>query len=201
MIRRPPRSTLFPYTTLFRSAKDTVTIVNTNFPTLAISRLDSQMYERTNDYARFRVTRLGDPSVDLPSVILTYNSSTAVNGVNFSGPATLDVPVGAATADFQVIPYHDGVVTGNLTVTAQVAGATDNSYNVSTPSSASITLVDSDDPPETVLWSDNLHTDTSANWTNLFATTNGAPDDETVTWAYDYSGRSEERRSGKECRT
>ena len=170
------------------TAKDTVTIVNTNFPTLAIARLDSQMYERTNDYARFRVTRLGDPSVDLPSVNLTYNSSTAVNGVNFSGPATLDVPAGAATADFQVIPYHDGVVTGNLAVTAQVASATDNSYNVSTPRSASITLVDSDDPPETVLWSDNLQTDTSANWTKLFATTNGAPDDETVTWAYDYSG-------------
>jgi hypothetical protein len=46
--------------------------------------------------------------------------------------------------------------------------------------------MDSDDPPETVLWQDNLHTDTSANWTQFFATTNGAPDDYTVTWAYDY---------------
>src|SRR2546425_11796341 len=27
MIRRPPRSTLFPYTTLFRSSKDTATVV------------------------------------------------------------------------------------------------------------------------------------------------------------------------------
>src|SRR5690349_23439324 len=38
MIRRPPRSTLFPYTTLFRSGKDPtatfVTRVNTNFPLL-----------------------------------------------------------------------------------------------------------------------------------------------------------------------
>jgi len=80
-------------------------------------------------------------------------------------------------------------VTGPVTVTATVAPATDGSYVVGTPAtSGAITRVDSDDPPETVIWSDNLRTDTSANWTKLFATTNGAPDDETVDWAYDYSG-------------
>src|SRR2546423_11876575 len=53
MIRRPPRSTLFPYTTLFRSiiirqrflnrGRGTLNVssINTTFPTLPIERIDS----------------------------------------------------------------------------------------------------------------------------------------------------------------
>src|SRR2546430_13457200 len=39
MIRRPPRSTLFPYTTLFRSRGDTIYGVNTGFGKLAHVRI------------------------------------------------------------------------------------------------------------------------------------------------------------------
>ena len=63
-----------------------------------------------------------------------------------------------------------------------------------------MTRVDADDPPETVLWSDDFSTDSSANWTVRFATTNGAPADYCLnalpdfvslpgigTWPFDYS--------------
>src|SRR5690349_23851537 len=36
MIRRPPRSTLFPYTTLFRSPGHTSSLVNTTLPAIAL---------------------------------------------------------------------------------------------------------------------------------------------------------------------
>src|SRR2546429_6057367 len=39
MIRRPPRSTLFPYTTLFRSSEGTPTLVTQAAPSLAASWL------------------------------------------------------------------------------------------------------------------------------------------------------------------
>lgn len=178
-------------------SSDTVTIINTNFPTLVITNLDAEMYERTNDYARFRVFRMGDTNADLPQVNLSYSGGTAVSGVNYSGPAFIDVPAGATSADFQVIPYHDGVVTGNLTAQANVAPATDSSYNVGGHSSASVLLVDSDDPTETVLWADYFTNDTHLNWNVLFASTNGAPvdyqvndnlDDPTLGWPYDYYG-------------
>src|SRR5260221_14161720 len=37
MIRRPPRSTLFPYTTLFRSCSFTVTVVDNQPPSISCS--------------------------------------------------------------------------------------------------------------------------------------------------------------------
>src|SRR2546427_7734916 len=39
MIRRPPRSTLFPYTTLFRSGAEDVLLTGTDLPTLPRARL------------------------------------------------------------------------------------------------------------------------------------------------------------------
>src|SRR2546430_11461036 len=38
MIRRPPRSTLFPYTTLFRSAEDRVVVREPDLQTFDVSR-------------------------------------------------------------------------------------------------------------------------------------------------------------------
>src|SRR3712207_8651325 len=59
MIRRPPRSTLFPYTTLFRSDYDWVTISDEKYllPLLSDVRLTSrygrEMYE-TRNVIRFK---------------------------------------------------------------------------------------------------------------------------------------------------
>src|SRR2546430_12163971 len=41
MIRRPPRSTLFPYTTLFRSATVTLKAIDPALPAIALDRLSS----------------------------------------------------------------------------------------------------------------------------------------------------------------
>ncbi|HVM51319.1 MAG TPA: hypothetical protein VMU04_25035 [Candidatus Acidoferrum sp.] len=167
---------------------DTVWIVDTNTPTISISLKDSQFYERTNDFARFTLTRLGDTNVSISSVNLTYGG-TAVQGTQWYPSSTsTNFNNGDQTVDIYVLPIHDGVVTGPSTVTATVAPAGDGSYIVGTPSTAGPTIrVDSDDPPETVIWSDSLSTDTSANWTYYFGTTNGAALDYTINVEPDFS--------------
>ena len=156
---------------------DTVWIVDTNTPTLHVSARDIQFYERTNDLARFTLTRWGDTNVYLSQINVTY-AGTATAGTQFYGDASTSMTYGDETKDVMVYPIHDGVITGPLTVTATVAAPNDVSYLVGTPAtSGAVTRVDADDPPETVLWSDDFSTDSSANWAVLFATTNGfAPD-------------------------
>ncbi len=183
----------------------TVWIVDTNKPALSIARRDTQFYERTNDIARFTLTRYGNTNV-AQTINLTYGG-TATAGVQYdaSAAASVFMTFGEVTKEVQIAALHDGVVTGPLTVTATVAPAGDGSYVVGTPATSDpVTMVDSDDWPETVLWSDNLNTDSSANWTVLFATTNGTPLDYCLnatanpdlgmpligTWPFDYSALS-----------
>src|ERR1017187_4690874 len=175
----------------------TLLIIDTNTPAIHVAARDAQFYERTNDYGRFTLTRWGDTNVYLGQVNVTY-AGTAVKGTHYyPETAYTNFNQGDVNVDVFVYPIHDGVVSGPMTVTATVAPALDNSYAIGTPAtSGAITRVDSDDPPETVLWSDNLQSDTHANWTVLFATTNGAPtdfevngvvNDYTLGWPYDYS--------------
>lgn len=176
----------------------TVSIQNTATPGIVVTNVDTQMYERTNDYARFRITRWGDTNADL-----TTGAGQAVN-ISFGGTAvagsdfyydslTVDMPPGLVTTNIKVYPIHNGLVTGPKTVTA--TAATGTGYNpVSPASTGTITIVDSDLAPETVLWSDNFDSDTSANWTYYFASTNGVDDfrinksdgQGVGTWPYDY---------------
>ena len=51
------------------------------------------------------------------------------------------------------------------------------------------TIIDDENPPETVLWSDNLQTDTSANYILQFGSEDGLSD-YTTTFAFDYSNYS-----------
>jgi hypothetical protein len=168
----------------------TVWIVDTNKPAIHIAARDTQFYERTNDYARFTLTRWGDTNVYLSQVNVSYSSTSAVEGTHFYGDANTLISNGEEIKDVKVYPIHDGVVTGPLTVTATVAAAPAGEYSVGTPAtSAAVTRVDADDLPETVLFADNFDTDSSANWTLRFAARNGI-DDYTINWAYDYSGAS-----------
>ena len=167
----------------------TVWIIDTNHPAVHVAVHDAQFYERTNDYARFTLTRWGDTNATLSQVNVTYGGTASqTTPPQFYGWASTNFNPGDITQNVYVFPIHDGLVTGPLTVTATVGVAGDGSYDVGTPStSGTVTRVDADDPPETVLWSDNLQTDTSANWTQLYA---AAPDptvDDVVTWAYDYT--------------
>jgi hypothetical protein len=152
----------------------TVWIIDTNHPAVHVAVHDAQFYERTNDYARFTLTRWGDTNATLSQVNVTYaGTASQTTPPQFYGWASTNFNPGDITQNVYVFPIHDGLVTGPLTVTATVATG-DGSYDVGTPStSGTVTRVDADDPPETVLWSDNFSTDTSANWTFLFA---AAPD-------------------------
>src|SRR3989441_3812065 len=57
MIRRPPRSTLFPYTTLFRSRSSVVDDLNLpprrpRHPEVKLTRAEADLYQRTTDFLR-----------------------------------------------------------------------------------------------------------------------------------------------------
>ena len=167
-------------------ASATVWIVDTNKPSIHIAVRDTQFYERTNDLARFTLTRWGDTNAYLSLVNVTY-AGTAIEGTHFYGDTYATMSYGDETKDVFVHPICDGVLTGPMTVTATVAAAGDGSYTVDTPAtSGAVTRVDADDLPETVLFADNFDTDSSANWTVRFASRNGI-EDYTTRWAFDYS--------------
>src|SRR2546430_8689303 len=68
MIRRPPRSTLFPYTTLFRSAADAIRLVadvglHPDFPASELERV-RQTYLRGLAVARSRPQTIADVVLD-----------------------------------------------------------------------------------------------------------------------------------------
>src|SRR5256885_11135647 len=52
MIRRPPRSTLFPYTTLFRSAEAVDSLLAQTFEDFELIVCDNASTDRTGDIAR-----------------------------------------------------------------------------------------------------------------------------------------------------
>ena len=163
-----------------------VAIIDDDKPQLTIAKVSSQMYERTNDFAVFKVSRLGNTNVASFNVNLQL-SGTATLDVDYYMTNTLTFEPGVQTTNFVILPIEDLSYEGNETITATVGSAAGSDYTVGTPSSDSVTLVDADAPPETVLFSDNFNADSSANWNVFFATTNGAPDDYTILWAQDYS--------------
>jgi len=161
----------------------TVTIADNDPQMLIVTNISTQMYERTNDYATFRITRLGDlsPSYD---VNLSFTGSTATEGVDFYADSPVTIPSGQQSVDVQVHPIEDNAYEGNETVTMNIAPAGAGEYTVGSPSSASITLVDATSPPGTVLFSEDFNTDTSANW-NVLATSS----DYSAAFSYDYSAQ------------
>src|SRR3712207_8884794 len=85
MIRRPPRSTLFPYTTLFRSEEDIQQIVvagdDVIIPTLA-GQLPQHLAERVIDVVRLDITTPEHEVLETTLAVLrseehTLNSSHA----------------------------------------------------------------------------------------------------------------------------
>src|SRR3712207_7301735 len=80
MIRRPPRSTLFPYTTLFRSRRQPVGHRHRGQPTTALGRIaagregpearihpDSNSLEAVIPWERFRASRSEEHTSELQS--------------------------------------------------------------------------------------------------------------------------------------
>ncbi len=166
----------------------TVKIADNETPVLSIANISSQMYERTNDYAAFRITRLGDLTPGF-SVNLSY-SGTAGNGTDFYPDAAATFVGGDQSITNNIYPIADNLYEGNETATVSIASASSGEYNVGSPSSASITIVDANGPPENVLFADNFNTDSSGNWTMLNVASNGIPDPTPAIFAFDYSAQN-----------
>jgi hypothetical protein len=158
---------------------------------LAITNISAQVYERTNDFAVFRVTRLGATNAPGFPVNLTFTGGSAGFGTDFYTTNTLSFELGITSTNFVVLPIEDLAYEGNETITVNLAPPTNpGDYTIGAAGSSSVTLVDADGPPETVLFSENFDSDNAANWDVFFATTNNAVDDSTFAFAFDYSGLS-----------
>src|SRR5260370_4791556 len=102
MIRRPPRSTLFPYTTLFRSAAfnaATVNIADNDTATVSIAKISDAVEPGTN--GQFRVTQSLVSSTD---TVVSYTvSGTATAGRDYTAlSGTVTIAAGSTTARLHV---------------------------------------------------------------------------------------------------
>ena len=164
-----------PSTNYFGAGSATVIIADNETPRLAITNISSQVYERTNDYATFRITRLGDTNAASFSVNLSF-PGVASFGTDFytNNGATIDP--GMQSVDYKVHPIVDAAYEGNETLTVGLAPAGGGQYTVGSPATASVTVVDANTATETILFSENFDVDHSANWTQFFASTNAVAD-------------------------
>ncbi len=161
----------------------TATITDNESPQLTITNISTQVYERTNDVAVFRVTRLGNLDTNSFSVNLAF-SGTATSNADYYVDVPANFDPGVQTVDVTVHPIEDTLYEGNETITATITAATGGEYTIGTPSSATVPLIDATTPPATTLFSDDFNVDSSANWT-LF-TVGG---DAATTFAFDYGSQ------------
>jgi hypothetical protein len=164
----------------------TVAIVDNDTPMIDLSAVYTSMYEQTtNDYIRFRLTRRGDTNAPTLSVNLAY-SGNAVKDVDYVSVSPVAIDPGVVNQNLDVHPIDNSVVNLPRTITVSVASGTGYLIGTNGPASVSASIIDDDMPAETVLWSDNFNTDTSANWTVQFASNDGLPD-YSAQFNYDYS--------------
>lgn len=172
-------------TNYFGAGNATVTIADNDTPTIDISTVIDSMYERLpTDYVRYRLTRRGDLNSAPFDVNLTYSGTAAAS--RHSGTTPVSVNSGSLTTDFDVNPIDDSLLQGDQTIICTVAGGTGYAVGTISPS-ATATILDDELPAETVLFADNFNTDSSADWTLRYASTNSADNDYSATFAYDYS--------------
>jgi hypothetical protein len=160
----------------------TVEIADNETPTIDLAPLYGTMYERlTNDYASFKLTRRGNLNADSFDVNFSDSGSAGA----YQPVGTLRFDPGVVSTNLHVHPFDNSTLDGPRSVTISIAPGI--GYDIGTNNPVTATIVDDEVPPETVLWSDNLQTDTSANWTLLAGSTNSATLNYATTWAYDYT--------------
>src|SRR5258706_5378235 len=80
MIRRPPRSTLFPYTTLFRSKCADVTTPGTKNPALTITKVATESgYSKLGDVIHYTIKATNTGNVTLHNVDVTDSQVSNLN--------------------------------------------------------------------------------------------------------------------------
>src|SRR3989440_97549 len=93
MIRRPPRSTLFPYTTLFRSS---LTVTPPPLPTVSSLTLNPTSVTGGTQSSTGTVTLSGPAPAGGAQVMLSSSNAAA------SVPSSVTVPAGSSSATFTV---------------------------------------------------------------------------------------------------
>ena len=153
----------------------TAAIVDNESPQLQIANSTTLMYEGlTYDYAVFRITRLGDTNAAALTVDFTniVGSGTAISNVDYyltNLPVSIDP--GVINVNVTLIgPLDDALLEGNETITLRMAAG--SGFTAAT-NTGSVTITDDEVPTETVLFSDNFNTDSSANWMVYCANTMG----------------------------
>jgi Calx-beta domain len=152
----------------------TVAIVDNEPAQLAITNVSTQMYERTNDYASFKVSRLGDTGTVF-NVNLSFTGS-ATEGTDYYTNTTVAFDAGVLSTNINIYPIVDAANEGNETVTVSLAAAGAGEYTIGAQGSASITLVDANTAPEVVLFLEDFNVDHSADWNVVHIANNGIPD-------------------------
>src|SRR3712207_7166294 len=77
MIRRPPRSTLFPYTTLFRSCRVCRALLQMSMPNLLVDLHFADLRRRGGAAIRTRVGVVAEPALGIDRKSTRLNSSHA----------------------------------------------------------------------------------------------------------------------------
>src|SRR3989441_7820235 len=103
MIRRPPRSTLFPYTTLFRSPLGAAALAGTAFP------IDREALAQDLGFAAVSPTSLD--AVSDRDYVLEFLAAGALAGMHLSRLAA-DLTLWA-TAEFGFVEFSDAFATGS----------------------------------------------------------------------------------------
>jgi len=162
-----------------------VVIVDNDPATADLEVVYGSMYERlSGDYVRLQVVRRGDTNAASFTVNLTYSGTAAP--ARYTAPATVTVDPSEVTKAFDITsPVDDKVFQGDQTIVCSVASGSGYVVGTNTPA-VTATLVDDEDAPETVLWSENFNTDNSAAWTLRTGSGNGI-DDYRYIFSYDYT--------------
>ncbi|MGZ5546279.1 MAG: Calx-beta domain-containing protein, partial [Limisphaerales bacterium] len=168
-------------------ASATISILNTGPQYVFASGVvaPGKMYRgHASDYAFYVVTRWGDtnPPSGAYTVNMTYSGSAVLGTDYLSGDPTVTINPGDVTVVGTVSqPVKNTTYSGDKIITVQTASG--SGYTVGT-NIVDLTLLDNLYPAETVLWSDDLTTDTSANWTAMARTTAGPTTDYTASFGY-----------------
>lgn len=151
-------------------------------PSLTIAATATNPYERfVMNGDAFVITRRGNTNADV-FIVLELNGAATVN-VDYIDPGTLYMDVGVVSTNLLISPIDDSSYEGNESLIATLIS---NGYDVGTPGSATVSIIDDEYPPETVLFADNLNADSSADWIIRFGANNNVTD-YTLDWAFDYA--------------
>lgn len=153
--------------------------------TFAVS--DTNAYERVSSLTgSFTLNRvLGDMTTNM-TINFTLGG-TAVLGVDYLSSATNSVTFGPGVTSQSIVitPIDNTLADGDRTVVMTVQTTPD--FILDPPTSGTVTIVDDETPPGTVLWSDNFDAGTSAANYSVKAGSDLGVDDYVADFAFDYS--------------